>query len=476
MKTTEGGLWKRNENPAVPHVPVLIAIFPVSIIIKWYGYERKIMVEAVVLGLFAAGLVFSILKGFSILYVLIFGYILFFRYGRYRGFGRKTLLELSVKGISRIKGILLTFVLIGMITSLWRAGGTIPFIIYYASRLSVPSLFVLLTFLLCSLISTLTGTSVGSAATVGIICMTISRAMQIPPYLEGGAILSGIYVGDRCSPMSTSALLVSQVTGTDIFVNIRNMLKTALVPFLLTCLIYLIGGFSVKRQADSSVWELFARYFRLHWSVVLPAAAILLLSLLKVKVRTAMFVSILTSALVCVLIQGIPVSALPRLMIFGYHASVPELSAIMDGGGIMSMAKVTAIVCLSSSYSQLLKKTGLLSGIQKLLTRFAETATPFGTMLLTSVLSAMASCNQTLSIILTDMLCHKLISNAEERAVSLENSVIVIAALIPWSIACAAPLSAAAAPLSSIPAACYLYLLPLWSLLAALRKRRKNRS
>lgn len=39
----------------------------------------------------------------------------------------------------------------------------------------------------------------------------------------------------------------------------------------------------------------------------------------------------------------------------------------------------------------------------------------------------------------------------------------VIAPLIPWSIAGAVPLAAIGAPTSSVCAACYLYLLPLWS-------------
>ena len=97
---------------------------------------------------------------------------------------------------------------------------------------------LLASFLLCCLVSFLTGTSFGSAATIGVICMTMADSMGIPSIYTGGAILAGIFFGDRCSPVSTSALLVSELTKTDLFSNIRNMLRSALVPFALCCIIY----------------------------------------------------------------------------------------------------------------------------------------------------------------------------------------------------------------------------------------------
>ena len=41
---------------------------------------------------------------------------------------------------------------------------------------------------------------------------------------------------------------------------------------------------------------------------------------------------------------------------------------------------------------------------------------------------------------------------------------VLLPALVPWSIACAVPLSTLSAPALSLLAACYLYLVPLWQL------------
>ena len=80
-------------------------------------------------------------------------------------------------GVKTIRNILMTFVIIGFLTGLWRAGGTIPTIVYYASGVIDPALIVLLTFVLNCLLSFLMGTSFGTAATMGLISMTIASTL-----------------------------------------------------------------------------------------------------------------------------------------------------------------------------------------------------------------------------------------------------------------------------------------------------------
>jgi AGCS family alanine or glycine:cation symporter len=75
---------------------------------------------------------------------------------------------------------------------------------------------------------------------MGVICATMANTMGIDLVLVGGAMLSGVYFGDRCSPVSTSALLVAELTGTNIFQNIKGMIRTALVPF--ACLLFGVGA------------------------------------------------------------------------------------------------------------------------------------------------------------------------------------------------------------------------------------------
>ena len=81
------------------------------------------------------------------------------------------------------------------------------------------------------------------------------------------------------------------------------------------------------------------------------------------------------------------------------------------------------------------------------------------------------SCNQTLATILTDQLCRLLATTRQERAIHLENSVILIAALVPWSIACSVPCATLGVGMECLPYALYLYLVPVLNGLA-----RENRT
>lgn len=140
------------------------------------------------------------LANLSVLYALLVGYILFFCYALLKKHSFKEVMRMSLQGVYQIKVILLVLILVGIITATWRASGTIPFITYTSSHLIIPSLFILIVFLLNCVISVITGTSTGTAATIGIICMSLANMMGINEVLVGGAILSGVYFSDRSHP------------------------------------------------------------------------------------------------------------------------------------------------------------------------------------------------------------------------------------------------------------------------------------
>ena len=201
---------------------------------------------------------------------------------------------------------------------------------------------------------------------------------------------------------------------------------------------------------------------------------ILILALMRIPVKYAMLASIITSLLVESAIQHFTPGKLPALLLTGFHAADAEAAAFLNGGGIYSMIKVAAIVCISSSYAGIFQSTGLLDGLKAGLVRLGAHITPFGAILLASVGTSMISCNQTLSIMLTDQLGRELEPDAGRMALDLENSAVVVAPLIPWSIAGAVPLSTVGAPMTSLFAAFFLYLVPVCHLLTqipAVRKR-----
>ena len=406
-----------------------------------------------------------------ILYALGAGWVLFFGYGLMRRQPAVRLLRVSLEGIRTVRTILFLFLLMGMMTALWRSAGTIPVLISYAVDFIQPAWLLLLCFLFNCLIAVLTGTAFGTAATMGVISMSIANTMQLDPVWTGGAILSGVYFGDRWSPVSTSALLVAEITGTELYGNLQRMLAVSWGPFLLSSAIYAAIGFYEEPAGPvPAVRSLFAAQFSLHWAAALPALLLVVLALRHVPVRQMMLASIVCAAAVSLLLQHTPADLLLRELAVGYHASGnPELSHILDGGGILSMLNVTAVVMISSSYIGLFRATGLLDGIRRELAALGRRS-PYGAVLLTSFLAGLVACNQTLTILLTQQLCDGLYGDARDMALALEDTAVVVAPLIPWSIAGAVPLAMIGSSAACILAAVYLYLLPLWNLLLPRRR------
>ena len=424
--------------------------------------------------LFSLSLIFCLLLKYSVIYALIVGYIIFITYGLMKGYDFKVLIKKSFEGVLTVKNILLVFILIGMITALWRASGTIAYIVYMGSKLISPSILILLTFLLCSILSFLIGTSLGTAATMGVICVSIGKAMGINPYYLGGAVLSGIYFGDRCSPMSTSALLITELTKTNLYKNIKLMLKISIIPFVTTCLFYLFLGLkSSTSPVGIDATNIFKENYNLNIVVIVPAILIIILSLFKVNVKKTMLVSIVISFIIAIFFQKESVTSLINYCVYGFHHSNEKLNLMMKGGGILSMLNVGLIVAISSSYSGIFKETKMLVLIKKYLKEFSEKTSNYFVIFLSSIISGAIACNQSLGIILTYELCEEL-EDKQNMAIILENTIVLLAGLIPWNIAMAVPLKTIDIGLMSGLFAFYLYFLPLWNLFLGIVKEKKK--
>ena len=420
--------------------------------------------------LFSLSLITCLLLKFSVVYALVIGYII---YGLIKRHNLIILIKKSFEGVLTVKNILLVFILIGMITVLWRASGTIAFIVYMGSKLVSPSILILLTFLLCSILSVLIGTSLGTAATMGVICASIGKAMGVNPYYVGGAVLSGIYFGDRCSPMSTSALLIAELTKTNLYTNIKLMIKTSVIPFIVTCLFYLLLGFkSTVSNISINVTEIFKQNYNLNIIVIIPAILIVILSILKINVKKTMVVSIVISFIIAMFIQRDSIVTLINYCIFGYHHTNEKLNLMMKGGGILSMVNVSLIVGISSSYSGIFKETKMLVSLKKYLKDFSKKTSSYFVIFLSSIISGAIACNQSLGTILTNELCGELVEK-QKMAIILENTIILLVGLIPWNIAMGVPLKTIGIGVMSGIYAFYLYFLPLWNLFLGVIEERK---
>ncbi len=414
---------------------------------------------------FMMAMIGCLVTGHTMVIALFIGLIVFAATGYKSGFSVGELTKMGRDGLKDAFVVVEVMFVIGFITAIWRASGTIAFFVYWGIEIITPNLFILITFALSCLLSYALGTSFGVAGTVGVIFMTLARSGGVSEVATAAAIMSGIYFGDRGSPVSSSAILVAAVTKTDILDNVKMMMRTGLAALLLSTAVYgVVSWMNPIHNVDQSFLTTLQSEFVISWWCVIPAVFMLVLPLFKVQVLHAMLISIASGAALSIFVQHMDVATLVKAMIFGYE-SAGTLGHIINGGGLVSMIEVVFIVAISCTYSGIFAGTNMLSGIQDKLKPMMKYIGRFGTMVVVSFVTLAMFCNQTIA----SMMCNDILSkpyqesgaSKEELAMDIENSVIVLAAVVPWVIACSVPLSFMEVGYEVVPFSCYLFLIPI---------------
>ena len=407
----------------------------------------------------------------NLLFPLVLGIVLFGWMAWKKGFSLKNIVDMMISGTEGILLIVKIFILIGAITSAWMAAGTIPAIGYYGLKWMNPRIFILSAFLMSSCMSFLLGTAFGTAGTIGVVLLVMAKSAGVSPYIVGGAVIAGAYFGDRCSPMSSSANLIAILTGTDLYGNVKRMFKTAAVPFVLASLIYLVVSFfNPLSSVNHSIMQSMHEEYSMGLWAFMPAIILFVSAAFRIHVEHAMSMSVLAGAIVAVLYQGESMSAVLKFMFFGYKITDGGvLSEIMKSGGIVSMINISLIVLVSAAYSGILDKAGLMDETEGRIRLWIEKRGIFTVMLAVSAFGSIIGCTQTLAIVIVFQIMKNQKAymgiGRKQMALDLENSVVVMAPLIPWNIAGAVPAESIGVGSLFIPFAFYLYIVPIYYLM-----------
>ncbi|SKA96911.1 transporter, NhaC family [Caloramator quimbayensis] len=413
-------------------------------------------------------LILSIYKGIFVGYPLILGFLIFAFISFRRGFKIKEIIRMSIDGGKKSFVVLKILVLIGAITGIWMAAGTVPAIIYYGIKYMNPSYFILYSFLISCIVSLLLGSSLATVSTVGIALALMAKNTNININIIAGSIISGAYFGDRCSPMSSSANLVANITKTSLYTNIKNMFRTAIIPFILSIIIYFI--ISIEKPVNFIQTNLSAQIlqnYKINIIVLLPAIIILIFSILKIDVKISMLISIILASSIALMFQKYTLYEVLKFLVIGFNLPPSNpLYHILKGGGIIAMWKAAVVIFISCALSGIFNETNILKTIEEILKRAKTRYVLFIYTAIVSVSTAAFGCNQSISIILTNNLMNKnYIKNKidnHQLAVDIENTAVVLSALIPWNIAAFVPTTTlGVSSIGFIPYAFYLYLLPI---------------
>ncbi len=420
-------------------------------------------------------LVTSALIGSFMAYPLLAALILFILMLMRRGFSLKSLLRMGFIGARQSLPVVKVLLLIGMVTAVWMAAGTVPALVYYGTGLISPRFFILWAFLLTGAVSVLMGTSFGTVGTLGVALMVMARSGGGDVDPVAGAIIAGAFVGDRCSPMSSSAHLVASVTHTSLYNNLRNMIKSSLWPLFLSLGFYAaLAIFYPVQLTDNTLTTALPKAFDLSVTTFLPAVVIVLLALLRIDVKLSMLASIGLAVAIAHHLQHYSFIEIVQFTLFGYHLDdATPLSTILLGGGLLPMAKATLIVLLSTAFAGIFAGSRVLGCLDIWLNHIQTRRQLGGATVAIATLTNLFGCTQTIAILLTGQIMQphyqaywqsEPISD-QQLALALEDTAVVIAPIIPWNIAGLIPATVLAVGPGFIPYMAYLLLLPLFAAL-----------
>jgi NhaC family Na+:H+ antiporter len=340
---------------------------------------------------------------------------------------------------------------IGMLIGSWMVSGTIPMLVYWGIRLLDPRWLYLLAFLVPVVFSTLTGTSWGSAGTVGVVIMGIAISVGGDVAITAGAVIGGSYFGDKLSPLSDTTNMAALGADVDLFDHVRSMLWTTVPSALFAALIYTVVGLvdppggSASTPQSAAFLEGLQRMFTFHWSLLLPPLVVLAGSMRRMPTIPVLGTAILLAAALGLLVQPFALSAVFESLVTGFTVDLaPWAGSLPDGvrtlverGGLYSMQQAIFVAFLVFFFIGAIDRIDAMPVVVNRVFRFARTqsATVLAALGSSAVTNALTSNQYATSFIVGDAFQERFNELAIPRRVlsrSIEDYGTMIEPLVPW--------------------------------------------
>ena len=363
----------------------------------------------------------------------------------YLGYTWKEIEKGIIKGISLAMQALLILLILGTIISTWLAAGIVPSMIYYGLDILSPALFLPLAAIICSVVSVASGNAWTAAGTIGIAVMGVGTVLGYNPALVAGAVISGCYFGDKISPLSETTNMAPGVTGVQLFEHIRHMLYTTIPALLISVLIYFfIGLFVHHNNTDTSDIESLQQqlgdlFIISPWLLIVPITVLSLIAL-KVPALPGLTIGSILGCIVAVFIQGVSVSELLGIMIYGFELESDHLvlENLLNNGGTEAMMYTISLVMLAMSLGGILETSGILETIVTGLLKFAKsTKSLIASTVATCVTTNIIACDQYLAILLPGRMYVKAYRkqglHPKNLSRTIEDAGTMTSPLVPWN-------------------------------------------
>jgi tetracycline resistance efflux pump len=237
---TKPGIKPRARNMLVP---LLLMIGMMPVMLAYTGWEQVEHGEQLALGgriMAAIGLGSGSTAVLVAVLTALLGAVVLYRVQGLMRSGE--MVSLALKGISGLMPLALLMLLAFAISNVTRALGTGVYLAEASRAWLSPGLVPAIVFAVSCLIAFSTGTSWGTFAIMIPIAVPVAQVLGTDPHMAIAAALGGGIFGDHCSPISDTTILSSMASATDHIDHVKTQLPYALVPGILTFVLYLLLG------------------------------------------------------------------------------------------------------------------------------------------------------------------------------------------------------------------------------------------
>ena len=386
--------------------------------------------------------------------------------------------------------ILLT---IGALIGSWMFSGTIPMMVVLGIDLIDPRFMGLTAFVATAVMSLISGTSWGSAGTIGVALMGAAQAMGLPLAPVAGAVVSGAYFGDKLSPLSDMTNIAAIGAGADLYDHIRCMLWTSLPAAAIAVVTFAglgLAGVSSGTLASSDaalIKSELVGVFDLGPLAALP----LLVALVGIALRKPPALVILASSVLALIVgifgQGFSFVGAVASFVDGFSAAAnltgaeftPSVENLLNRGGLMSMSGTLLFIIAAFLLAAGMKVSGAIDRLLNALLGLVQSVVSLvaATMAAGAIMVAMTSHGGVTALIVGGLFRRPFAErDLEPQYLSrtIEDSVTVTEPLMPWTVSGVFMASTLGVPtLALTPWAVFCWLGPVTSLAAALFLARK---
>lgn len=369
------------------------------------------------------------------------------------GYSYNEILTSISQKIAKTMPALLILISVGLLIGTWMAGGTIPLMIYYGLKMIDPAMLYVTALLVTSVVSVCTGTSWGSAGTVGVAFMGVAIGMEANLAATAGAVVAGAYFGDKLSPLSGDTNLAAMAAQVDLYEHIVHLLYTTLPSLILSAVVMFVYGMNGDLAGASIpdkvliITEGLQGIYHFNLLLLLPIAIVLYGSITKKPTIPVMLVSALVAMLNASFIQGFALHDVVKSAVDGFNVSMlgereisPLLSNLLNRGGMNSMMSTLLICFCALSFAGTLALSGALEVIVHNLLKLVYST---GSLILATLACGLTmisvTCNGQISILIPiEMLRDAYIERGlhpKNLSRTVEDSATIFEPILPWTAA-----------------------------------------